>query len=91
MRARESLGGVARIAISMVSFVLVACGGAADETPAPEGQEPESTETANTAAARREGTSLPIQGGGGDIELGRDTPGPSGERSSGNGFERPPE
>ena len=91
MTRRASFGWVARIATLMGLFVLVGCGGAAEESGAPDSQEPESTEAANTTAAKREGTAVPIQGGSSDIDLGRDTPGPSGERSSGNGFKRPPE
>ena len=87
-----SLVRAATIAALMVSFVLAGCG-AVEESEGPPAEEPESTQTAETAAAKRSAATAPARAGGSDLDLGRDTPGPSGERSSasGNGFKRPPE
>jgi hypothetical protein len=81
----------ANVAALMVSFVLAGCAGQIEESQTPSPEESESSESAETASAKRTGASSSVQEGTPDLELGRDTPGPSGERSSGTGFKRPPE
>jgi hypothetical protein len=80
----------ASVAALMGSFVLVGCG-AIEESRTPGPEEPESAESAETASTKRTGTTTFVSEGTPDLDLGRDTPGPSGERSSGSGFKRPPE